>query len=218
VKYDAAFVGELSGSVGGLTASRAKGGVNYFRFKANPTNPNSARQAVVRQAFTQLSQTWELGLTSTQRDSWINEAAGSVTQGLNLYQQANVFRIQAGLSRIDELLSTAIISPSAVVVAQTLGAGRSITFDNADTWANEDDAGLLVYETRPIPPSRTFENRERLLGVVLGDSGTAPTSPQAETSPWGNLGGSGDESRYRGLVTFASGRFVSVPIAAITLT
>ena len=218
MKFTSAFVGDLSGSVGGLTASRARGGVDYFRFRATPVNPNTARQVTVRSALSQLSQLWQTALTAGERDSWIFEVDGTELQGLNAYQRANVPRIQAGLPRVDELTGSGPLTISPVTVTQSIGTGRNIVFDNTDTWANTDDAGLLVYATRPVPPSRTFENRQRFMGVVLGDSGTAPTSPQNETTPWGNLGGSGDQARFRGLVTLPDGRFADVPIPAITLS
>lgn len=218
MKFTPVFVEGLSGSVGGLTASRARGGVDYFRARAIPTNPNTARQQTVRQALSQLSQIWQSSLTTSERDSWIFAADGTELQGLNLYQRSNVFRIQAGLTRVDELTGTGVINVSPVAVAQTIGSGRNVTFDNTDTWATTDDAGLLVYATRPIPPSRTFENRERFATVVLGDSGSAPTSPQTFTDPWGNLGTANDVERFRGIVTLPTGQFADVPIGEITLT
>lgn len=216
MKFTPVFVEGLSGSVGGLTASRARGGVDYFRVRAIPVNPNTARQQTVRQALAQLSVLWGTSLSQANRDTWINEADGSEQQGLNLYIRSNVFRLQAGLARVDSLGAATAISVSTVTVTQSIGAGRSIAFDNTDSWANEDDAGLIVWETRPVPPSRTFEQRERFLRVVLGNSGTAPTSPQTATSPWGNIASSGDQLRFRGVVSLASGRFVAVPIAPDT--
>lgn len=216
MKFKSAFVGDLSGSVGGLTASRARGGIDYFRFRTTPVNPNTARQITVRSALSLLSQLWSEGLTQTQRNSWIFEVDGTVLQGLNAYQRANVPRIQAGLARVDQLTGSGPITVSPVVVTQSLGAGRSIAFTNTDSWANEDGSALLVYETRPVPPSRTFENRQRFADVVLGNGTTAPTSPQAYTSPWGNITSAGDELRFRGVVTLADGRFAAVPIDPVT--
>lgn len=218
MKFESAFVGAMSGSVGGLTASRARGGIDYFRFRAIPVNPNTPRQATVRAAVSLLAQLWQTTLTATQRDSWRLEVDGTELQGLNAYTRANVPRIQAGLSRVDELTGAGPLSVSTVTVSQTLGPGREVAFDNSDNWATTDDAGLLIYATRPVPPSRTFEQRQRYATVVLGDSGTAPTSPQTFTDPWGNLGASGDEARFRGLVTLPDGRFADVPIDAITLS
>lgn len=216
MKIVTAFVGDLSGSVGGVTASRARGGVAYFRFRKTPVNPNTARQITVRSATSLLSQLWRSDLSSSERDSWIFSVDGTPLQGLNAYIRANVPRIQAGLDRVDELTGVGPLIVSTVACAQTLGTGRNVTFTNTDTWATTDGGGLLIYETRPVPPSRTFENRQRFATVVLGDSGTPPTSPATFTTPWGNAASAGDELRFRGIVTLPDGRFADVPIAPDT--
>lgn len=217
MKFESAFVGDLSGSVGGLTASRARGGVDYFRFRATPTNPDTALQQTVRSALATLSQRWGGTLTQSERDSWIAAADGSPKQGLNLYVAANTPRIQGGLDIVDELTGSAGTDVSTVVVSTVSAGAITVTFDNTDTWANTDDAALMLYATRPIPPSRTFEQRERLTLTVLGDATTAPSSPAAGTYSWGNLPTSGDELRFRGLVTMPDGTITVVPVAAITV-
>ena len=65
-------VSQLSGSVGGTTASRNKGG-QYFRNRAIPTNPNTTAQQTVRSNLATLSADWS-GLTNAQRQAWLEWA------------------------------------------------------------------------------------------------------------------------------------------------
>lgn len=61
--------GAYSGSFGGMTASRNAGG-QYFRRRAVPVNPNTARQQTVRSVLGGLVNTWSDDLTDAQRQSW----------------------------------------------------------------------------------------------------------------------------------------------------
>lgn len=220
MKFISAFVDELSGSVGGLTASRARGGVNYFRIRANPTNPQTERQTQVRANFGQLSQFWRGTLTDAQRDSWRLEAGGSALQGLNLYQRTNSVRLQIGLARVDEftpftpppLVETG--SPALENIALQLSQIR-LTFTAGAIWASQDGAGLAVYVTPGIPGSRTFENRERLQFAVLGDGTTEPTSPVDEQFAFGNQRNFGDVIRARAVACLPNGTNFDIPIDSL---
>lgn len=56
--------------------------------------------------------------------------------------------------------------------------GLSVTFDNTDAWASEDEAMMLIYQGCPINASRNFfKGPWRLLTSIAGDSGSPPTSP-----------------------------------------
>ncbi len=61
-------VSSLSGSTGGITASRGRGG-QYFRRRAIPTNPSSPAQLNVRSIFASQSQAWS-DLTDAERAAW----------------------------------------------------------------------------------------------------------------------------------------------------
>lgn len=208
MKYTSAFVGDLSGSVGGLTASRARGGIDYFRFRATPTNPSTQRQQVVRGAIATLTDEWAL-LSQDERDTWIQQADESPTQGLNRYVAANVPRLQVGLARVDEFDAALANGLGAVTGVTNSGPVLSIVF-NASGWANINGTGLLLYIQRPVPPSRTFENRYRLLGSILGNSTTPPTSPQSRVSPWGQSFQPGWTSIIRVRGVDPAGRYFSV--------
>lgn len=57
-----------SGSFGGVTASRNKGGA-YLRRKGNPTNPRSTGQQTQRAQLANLTAAWK-GLTAVQQQAW----------------------------------------------------------------------------------------------------------------------------------------------------
>lgn len=61
-------VAGASGSFGGVTASRNKGGA-YFRRKGNPTNPRSTGQQTQRAQLANVTAAWK-GLTAIQQQAW----------------------------------------------------------------------------------------------------------------------------------------------------
>lgn len=68
MKYRSTLMADLRGSMGGVTASRNKGG-GYLRARVKPTNPSSEAQQEVRQAFAIAIAAWST-LTTTQRNAW----------------------------------------------------------------------------------------------------------------------------------------------------
>lgn len=58
----------ISGSTGGITGSRNKGG-QYLRARVNPVNPNSTAQQTARSRFTDANDSWS-SLTEAQRTAW----------------------------------------------------------------------------------------------------------------------------------------------------
>lgn len=60
---------QASGSIGGTTFSRNRGGM-YTRARTLPTNPNTPRQNAVRSAMTTCVNYWSNELTATERQAW----------------------------------------------------------------------------------------------------------------------------------------------------
>lgn len=200
-----------SGSVGGLTMSHNKGGM-YFRSRAIPTDPSSARQLQVRDAVAFLSQAWSQTLTQAQRDAWdqfaeavtVLNALGDAIQisGVNHYVRANAARIAANAQLSPTVPLTSIplapaiydlpmlnpISITPNIVAPDIG----VAFDDAQDWVNDDGNALMIYEGRPRNTGvKFFKGPYRLSGIIQGDSVTPPTSPVSINSAWtpgnGNL-------------------------------
>lgn len=185
---------QLSGSTGGLTASRNRGG-SYFRSRAIPVNPNTAQQQEVRSALSQLSARWSGVLTQVQRDGWDSYALNTPLTnrvgdpinvgGLGMYQRCNVPLLQTGQAG-GLIIDTAptiynlgeYTAPQLVNVSESTQQ-FSVAFDNTDAWANEDDSDMLLYVSRPKNASiNYFKGPYRYAGAIEGDSVTPPTSPQ----------------------------------------
>lgn len=185
-----------SGSVGGVTYSRARGGTLYRRARAIPVNPDTVNQVQVRSALTALVTSWIETLTSAQREAWdlysdnvtVTNAIGSssVLSGQNWYIGSNVPRLQSdaklgsSLGRVDS--APAIFDRGEFTTpsppAYDVVSGLTLSFTEADAWVSETNAALLVFQGRPRNPSRTFFGGPyRLIAVVAGDSTTPPTSP-----------------------------------------
>lgn len=172
MKISTGLAGEMSGSMGGITASHNRGGA-YLRRRSIPVNPNTARQQLVRAAFGGLVQAWTNTLTDAQRQAWRDYAASvprtdSLGNTINLTGQQ--WYIAANTPRDQGLM--ALGHPAAGIVndAPTLFntgepvldvtefsvSGDSVTFEITYTAALSDAAATLVYIGSPQNAGVTF--------------------------------------------------------------
>jgi len=180
----------------GITFSHNRGG-NYVRARTTPTNPNSPQQATVRGLVAQLSALWGTTLTQDQRDKWTiyadnvpltNPLGAQINvTGLNMYVRSNVPIIQAGFARQDD---GPTIFDLGDYTTPTIVAGEgtqqlACVFTDTDDWVGEDDAGMLIYASRPQNPTiNYFKGPYRFAGSIDGDSVTPPTSPTLISVPF----------------------------------
>lgn len=195
--YKGSMITDMSGSLGGITASRGRGG-KYFRERVVPVNPNSPEQQAIKAFFSQLSGLWSQTLTQAQRDAWDVFAANTpVTNplgdvhfltGLNQYVKSNVPRLQASQTRIDTappLFGGAVYTPPTVDNATVAGQTFDVNFTVGDPWVGTDDAALIAWASPPQNPGINFyKGPYRFAGVVEGDSVTPPTSPASIAAPF----------------------------------
>lgn len=187
---------DLSGSVGGITASHNRGGA-YFRERVIPVNPATPQQGVVRAIVSSLAGLWQSTLTSAQRSAWETYAANTPVQnaigaeifltGLNMYIRSNTPILQASLPRVDDgPIIFGLPTYSAVAIASlTPPTAVTVAFTNTDLWANENNGALLIFLSRPTKQTiNFFKGPYRIAGVVLGDAITPPTTPAAITAPF----------------------------------
>ncbi len=186
--FKSGVISSASGSFGGLTASRNRGGM-YFRARAIPVNPSTGLQVALRTIFGNLASAWQI-LTEPQRDAWttyannvqvINRLGDPITlTGQQMFIRCNTPRMQAGMARIDDgptIFSLDALSP---VTAQPTEASQilGITFEETDAWVGEDDAGLLVYGSdQKSDTVNYFKGPYRFANVIPGDGTVPPTSP-----------------------------------------
>jgi len=186
--FKSELITQGSGSLGGITLSRNKGGM-YFRARAVPTNPGSSQQTEVRAAVGLLSKRWGLTLTSAQRYAWKTYAENVLMigplgdarniGGLAHYIRSNVSRIQAALSVVD---AAPIIYNLGTFTAPVLNISAatdtfSVAFTNTDSWATAAGGGMIVYgSTAKSVTINYHKGPYRHLGTILGDT-VPPTSP-----------------------------------------
>lgn len=139
---------ELSGSLGGVVASKARGGVGYFRVRARPGNPRTLGQTTMRAILSALSIAWRLTLTGTQRAAW-ESAAPEGTSGIDRYVFANSQLLLAGQTRVDDAPTTAftpdpitsdvVLDESAGTIGFTIPAANT-GFVNVYATAGQSDS------------------------------------------------------------------------------
>lgn len=192
MKFKPVLGSELSGSIGGITASHNLGGA-YFRNRVIPSNPNTAFQQAIRSSVGQLTSLWLNTLTAGQRAAWdlyasnvpLLDALGEPinVSGLNMYVRSNVPRIQAALPRQDTAPSTFNLGDFTAIGVSSLSEGTqnfNVEFTEGDDWVSEDNSSLLVYSSRPQNPSiNYFKGPYRFAGQVAGEVAAPPTTPQA---------------------------------------
>lgn len=188
---------QRSGSQGGIVWSRNRYGP-YIRERANPVNPNTARQVVVRNYLGGLSTRWNSTVTEAQREAWRLYALNTplpgafgeqtVLAGKDMYIRGNANRLIAGLTEIDDGPTTfGLPYPVAgfAVTASESTQQISMAFETGVDFPGTDDSAAIVYLGAPQNPSRNyFGGPYRLAGSVEGDATTPPESPQTFTAPW----------------------------------
>lgn len=230
VKYTSAIAATGSGSIGGATASRNKGG-QYFRRRAIPTNPATEQQQAVRNGLASLTNAWSNTLTDAQRAAWdvyafnvawIDSLGQSIKlSGQQMYIRSNVPRLQAGLARVQAGPTTYSLGTLTTPVVTSINddGSSAINFTNTDEWATQAGGALLVYFSRPVSPAiNFFKGPYQYAGRVNGAT-TPPTSPSMGiTAPFEMAGQAGNRVfvQFRG--TSADGRLSSVQRGSIIVT
>lgn len=229
MKFKPLIGAELSGSIGGITASHNLGGA-YFRSRVVPVNPASPEQALVRQIFGNLAALWTNTVTASQRAGWADYAANvtildalgesiNIT-ALNMYIRSNTPRIQNGLPRVDAapVIFNLGDFTAPTIISMTSPSVLSLGFDVTDAWVSEDDAAMLVYGSRNTGVAiNFFKGPYRKYPIqLLGNNAMPPTSPHAGTNPF-NLS-AGNKSFLKVSVTRADGRLSQTQrLEAITI-
>jgi hypothetical protein len=197
MQFKSAFLDKASGAYGGVVASRNRFG-QYFRQRANPVNPSSSRQQLVRSTFAALAAYWSEDLTQAQRDAW-NLYANSVEMvnrlgdpcyytGFNHFIRSNSAILQGGGTQVDDgptNFSLPVTDPTAVATVTETSQQISLAFNTGLDWVGEDGAHLLVLMSQPKGVGVEFlDGPFRYAGVIDGDATTPPTSPQTITVPF----------------------------------
>lgn len=215
MKFKSQVYTSTSGSVGGLTYSRNAGGM-YTRGRAVPTNPKTAQQQAVRNAFGSLTGQWSNTLTAPQRAAWTTYAANvpladklgdsRLVSPIAQFLRSNTPRLQAGLAVVaagpTNYTLAEMTNPTATGVAST--GIITVAYTNSDAWATATGGAMLLYVSRPQSLGVVFFNGPyRYAGRINGAS-TPPTSPGTVTSPFALT--AGQQVFIRAIATNADGR------------
>jgi hypothetical protein len=217
---------QASGSIGGLTAARNRGGM-YLRARSTTVQPVTPAQLAVRNSVKTITASWSNTLTAVQRAAWTLYAANTpvvdtlgnsiVLTGINMLVRGNTPRMQAGFAQVLDGPTTFGL-PTFTPVTATVTASSShlsLTFTAGDDWANEDGGYMLTYVSRPQSPGISFfKGPYQLTGAVAGNSVTPPTSPAVQTIPFPVV--TGNHVWVRVQVARADGRLSSDQVLALT--
>lgn len=135
---------ELSGSMGGATASSARGGLNYFRVRRRPSNPRSTRQSITRLILSSCAAAWP-GLPVADQDTWIAQA-GTNESGISLFVKVNSQIELAGNTRLDSIPGSPSLPATPLSVISQDQSAKTIIFTNTDS---DGDLYVNVYATAP---------------------------------------------------------------------
>lgn len=190
MKFRSAILADARGSMGGMTASRNKGG-SYFRSRVKPTNPNSEAQQEVRQAFALAVAGWSI-LTAGQRASWNSYAeqtpvTDSLGEQIKHSGRAWYVAQAAFLLRIGEnAVATAPITPGIDALGEPTGLVLSAA-DGLTVQFNEATAAnpiLLAQMGPPISPGVLDYHGPYTFAAY--DSSNALADQAVEAGRWGS--------------------------------
>jgi hypothetical protein len=211
------MISGVSGSIGGVTFANNRGG-QYARQRRSPVNPNTGLQQARRSVFADLTSDWYDTLTNPQRLSWDLYASNvplinSLGQprnvgGLGMFIRTNSLRAIAGLPLLAEapsVFNTGVMTAPVVTALNAATDQVTFTITNTDPWATETGGALIVQQGRPVNDSVNFyKSPFAVLGVVLGNTGTPPTTSQTLTLNTGL--GVGQRVFFRFRAILADGR------------
>lgn len=165
---------ELSGSLGGVTASKARGGRGYFRVRRKPSNPRSTYQATMRAILASAAASWAGTLDDTQRAAWA-AAAPSGLSGIDAF-------VQAAFNNLLINEPVVLTPPSPLSYAVTPVATDPVVDASAHTIAavsaEADTGNWLFYASSPQPASQLSRSSSYRF-VAEGEDQTTPGSSTA---------------------------------------
>lgn len=115
---------ELSGSLNGITASRARGGIGYFRTRVTPSNPRTYLQTVIRAILSGVAAAWRLTLTTPQRAAW-TAIAKTGESGIDRFTAANTQVMLGGSARVDAAPTSADLAWTSIPLSSQMLIGVS---------------------------------------------------------------------------------------------
>lgn len=200
---ESALVAAITGSAGGNTFARNKGGA-YVRQKVSPTQPQTERQSAQRSIFTVVSQAWR-NLTDPQRAQWEAWAANhpytdafgntQLLSGNAAFMRVNGDILTLGLDMTNTPLADPTVNPPGIVSVAAVAATGVVTATLAA--APDADDVYAIWTTRGLSPGVAYANNAFKFG---GPVTLAPPASTASVTP----------KTFNPLMTFNTGEKVGV--------
>lgn len=171
----------ISGSLGGMTGSRNKGG-QYLRARTNPTQPNTLPQQNARQRFGAASAAWgnlapeirALWNNYASLQSWTNRLGDPIQlTGQQAYVGSNSALASVGLAQIT--------NPPEPNDRPESYVPNDLVYNTLDTFVGGASPGLdaadrVSYAISPILPSGVTSYKGRYVIIAVGAGNVAPQS------------------------------------------
>ena len=185
-----------SGSLGTVVHARNPQGP-YTRSRTVPFDPNTMRQARIRQRFGESSRRWATVLTASQRRGWATYAAAVPLRnriGDTIFLTGQQMHVRCNAARIRPVMGFIADAPTRLELGAFLPVEVSelllldlilVLFAPDDEWMNDSDAFLLVYVSDGQSLGTTFfAGPFRLAGFVRGDAVNPPVAGDTLFDPW----------------------------------
>lgn len=160
MKVTSAILSTMSGKLAGAVASKARGGIQYFRTLVQPSNPRTYLQRQVRAALSSIAGAWRSTLSGSQRAAWL-AIAKTGESGIDRYTAANTLLLQGGTARQDDAPESADLAwlalPTPDQFTITLGDPTQLALaaSGASYGANGEKISFYI-QSRVQPDSRQF--------------------------------------------------------------
>lgn len=136
-------VSQMSGSMGGTTASRNKGG-QYFRDRAIPTTATSPAAINAKARLAQASASWG-SLTDTQRDSWTRY--GTIKPTINALGMP---KILTGIAIYNSIYTRMNLAGDTPLTAPPIGSDPNALATATSTFDVGAGTTLLAFTPTPV--------------------------------------------------------------------
>lgn len=187
IKYT--MVNAASGSAGGLTAAKNRGG-NYWRARVVPLNPESPAQTEVRLNLAAAATAWR-AITSAQRTDWNSYAEtlsgnnrvgdSSKPSGINAFCGTNSLRHLASLAQLSPAPTSGgkgtFTPPASTPVYDISSETLTVDITLTDSWAATAGGVLFAFVSRPQSAGVNYFKGPYVLGDFLVRGGSAPSDP-----------------------------------------
>lgn len=182
-------ISDIRGSIGGTVYSRNRGGA-YAKQRVKGTNPNTARQNVVRAIMSSMYTAWA-ALTATVRNNWAAYAAAvpfmnRLGDTINLTGYNMYTRTKAIFDLIGETMPAAAPTvltlpaqdPTVAITPDVSDNNISVAFDDSAAWAAETGGHMVVYQSPPQNPTiNSYDGPFTYAGKI--DGAVVPVSSPA---------------------------------------